>query len=245
MLSSELIETLSSHFVRRVNAIHVEGDAQFMLGWTWFNHHCYDQNQEQLLSSNLTEAFSKLAVKRKAEYLAGRQVALCLFKYSGLNEFSLARNDNGAPGWPPDYVGSISHTADVAVAILACKQQHQIAGIDVENIFDTNMLNQVKSYITTDNEFVNIRDKLSAAELTDEQLGTLIFSAKESLFKALNPVVNMFFDFSAAVITDIKTMDGLFTIRLTRDLGEHWSENTTLRGRYLFAKGKVLTLLIQ
>ena len=69
----------------------------------------------------------------------------------------------------------------------------------------------------------------------------LVFSAKESLFKALYPEVGGFFGFDAAVVSPILS-EGSFEIRLTRDLGGS-SSGTVYTGRAAHADGVLVTLL--
>ncbi|OGT70599.1 MAG: hypothetical protein A3H44_09485 [Gammaproteobacteria bacterium RIFCSPLOWO2_02_FULL_57_10] len=76
---------------------------------------------------------------------------------------------------------------------------------------------------------------------------TLVFSAKESLFKCLFPLVNRFFDFHAAVITPLSsgsTGDGEFRFELLEDLDGEFRTGYRGHGRYAILATHVHTAVI-
>jgi enterobactin synthetase component D len=76
------------------------------------------------------------------------------------------------------------------------------------------------------------------------ELGTLAFSAKESLYKCLYPCSGVFFDFSDAELEWIRVDDdaqGAFGLRLRRTLSDGFPNGMRLSGRYAIELGHVHT----
>jgi enterobactin synthetase component D len=88
------------------------------------------------------------------------------------------------------------------------------------------------------------RHELLAARAAalDEALGvTLLFSAKETLFKCLFPVVRRWFGYDAARIRPNE--DGSFDARLTVALSDGLPAGTVVSGRWTVSAGRVYTAL--
>ena len=74
---------------------------------------------------------------------------------------------------------------------------------------------------------------------------TLIFSAKESLFKALYPHVGDYFDFSAAEVVEINGNVGHFTIKLAQQLTSALKEGMTFKGYFDINADDVTTYIVE
>ncbi len=136
---------------------------------------------------------------------------------------------NRAPVWPEGIVGSISHTADTAYAAIATKEQHKYIGIDIEYFVDKEMRNSIQERIINHNE----SRLLQESELADNCAFTLAFSAKESLFKAIQKEIGSFFDFSAAEITKIDQNASTFNIKLCDPLSPIFYEGRSFTGSFV------------
>jgi 4'-phosphopantetheinyl transferase EntD len=90
-------------------------------------------------------------------------------------------------------VGSISHGASLAVAAVARQCTHAGIGIDVEPIVDAQTYADVAGDVASMQELAVLRTALGA--LTNEALWTLVFSAKESVYKCLFPQTLRFMEF--------------------------------------------------
>ena len=77
----------------------------------------------------------------------------------------------------------------------------------------------------------------------DPELVTALFSAKETLFKALYPSVGRFFGFEAATLSEPPKASSL-TLRLTEPLGANLPAGRCFDIRVQFATDHVLTWLI-
>jgi len=121
--------------------------------------------------------FSRNSKRRNAQFLAGRLAATSVLEDAGSNSFVITTGNHREPLWPPGYIGSISHQEQSSVAI------------------------------------ARQRDICASAKIFPGSLGlgidyqvemTLVFSAKESFFKAAFNSVGYYFDFDAV---SIKSLD--------------------------------------
>ena len=113
--------------------------------------------------------------KRKAEHLAGRIAAvhaLREFGHKTVPGIGVQRQ----PLWPQDLFGSISHSATTALAVVST---HPI-GLDIEAIFTPQTAVELADGIIDNHE----HQILQHACLPFPLALTLVFSAKESLYKA-------------------------------------------------------------
>ena len=72
---------------------------------------------------------------------------------------------------------------------------------------------------------------------------TIIFSAKESLFKALYPYIGRYFDFSAASIIDFSNNNQSFELRLNQSLSKELVKGSRFKGYFSVESNHVLTLI--
>ena len=145
-------------------------------------------------------SLSNAVAKRKAEFLAGRVCAQHALQEIGLNT-EVAIGTNRQPLWPKNIVGSISHSNNTALAAIARKGKLSGLGIDVEHIVDIDTAESMVGQIINDEElkFIQKNNQLDCLMLT------MIFSAKESFFKAVYPTIQKFIDFdtiSLCAVTD-------------------------------------------
>jgi enterobactin synthetase component D len=162
----------------------------------------FAENQEIILNylfKCIPPSIARSVPKRQYEYILGRWGSAILLFDSGCTESeSWIDSVDKRPKWPPGYLGSISHSTD-AVAISLCKIYSTSLlkgiGIDIENIDNSDDYKDALIMCFHVNEI-----KL----LNESEFGLILgFSVKESLFKCLNPIVKIFFDFLDAEITSI------------------------------------------
>jgi 4'-phosphopantetheinyl transferase EntD len=129
--------------------------------------------------------------KRHREFRAGRRVAHQALAQAGCPAHAtpILRGERGQPVWPDGWVGAISHADTWAGALVAPRHRSVGVGLDVESLTRT-VDTDLRSLICVPGELPWVgRDEL--------RLRTL-FSAKESVFKALYPVAGVFLDFHDA-----------------------------------------------
>ncbi|WP_373565121.1 MULTISPECIES: 4'-phosphopantetheinyl transferase family protein [Pseudomonadaceae] len=178
--------------------------------------------------------------KRQAEHLAGRVCAReALYRVTGVASVPAVGEDR-APQWPAQVSGSITHGQDWAAAIVAPTQQWRGLGLDVERLLSSERAERLVGEILTPDELSRI------AHLTPEQRAwqiSLTFSLKESLFKALYPLVLKRFYFQDAELLDLNAEPGGARLRLLVELSEEWPAGSELVGLYAELDNQVLSLV--
>lgn len=182
----------------------------------------------------------KLAVpKRQAEFLAGRYMAKQALADFGYDEQIVAVGPHRSPIWPKQVVGSITHTHKSAVCAMAYKSTISALGVDLEMWLNRKVALEIKSNIIDEGE----ASLLAEADFNLERAVTLIFSAKESLFKALYPDVGQYFDFDTARIIAMNGKKKCFTFQLQETLSEQFKEGYTVNGNFIDDGDSVLTVI--
>lgn len=182
---------------------------------------------------------ARSVAKRQAEFLAGRICArAALQQLEGLN-FSPAIGDDRAPVWPAHISGSITHSTGRAAAIVAKKSHWRGLGMDLENLLNPERAERLAGEILTPPEL-----RRMAAGPSDQLalLVTLTFSVKESLFKALYPIVRQRFYFEHAEVLEWSEA-GEVRLRLLTDLSSEWRNGTELDAQFGIKDGQLLSLV--
>lgn len=177
--------------------------------------------------------------KRQAEFLAGRICArAALLRLDG-QPCVPAIGEDRAPVWPSHITGSITHSTGRAAAIVARKEHWQGLGMDLENLLDPDRAERLAGEILTPPELLRM-----ATTRRDDRalLVTLTFSVKESLFKALYPIVGQRFYFEHAEVLEW-THDGQARLRLLADLSERWRHGSELQAQFGVKEGQLLSLV--
>ena len=155
---------------------------------------------------------SSWVISRRAQFLAGRLAAKAALDSNQKIAHPLVSPANNQvltgkhrePIWPKSVVGSISHSQQTSIAAVSKQHQTKIGlGVDVQSIIDAETRAKIAPSILTLHDEVFI--KQGADCLSAPVLFTLIYSAKESFFKALFNTVGEYFDFDAVSIINIDT----------------------------------------
>lgn len=140
-------------------------------------------------------------VKRQAEFIAGRLCARSILDAYGEGQHVVAVGSHREPVWPAGFIGSITHSSHYAAAI-ACKAEGVAGiGIDVETIIKDEARQAMMDMVVNQKEVSYLRRFENY--LSFDSLLTLIFSAKESFFKAAFPQVKTYFDFDAVEVCEL------------------------------------------
>lgn len=185
----------------------------------------------------------RAVVKRRAEFMAGRFAALQALRALGVGALP-GRNDDGSPRWPAPVVGSITHGAERALCAVASAADFRSLGIDAERLLGPDAAPELRARICAQREREVLAEGVPAPE---SYLISLVFSAKESLYKCLYPLARRFMDFHAArvVAASGRAEPGGLQGELTLELSEPWSEELPagrrFRAVYLLASEHVET----
>lgn len=189
----------------------------------------------------LPESLSRAVPKRKAEFLGGRYCArLALAQVAegrGGVSAPLPIGPQRAPVWPDGYVGSITHTRGYVAAAAARAERVRSLGIDSERIMGAETADNVREMVAVAGEL----EALDGAGLDALQLLTLVFSAKETLYKCLHPLVGRFFGFHEARLCSYDLSSGRYAIELTNGLTDEFGPGARFGGRFVTGDGLVHT----
>lgn len=146
---------------------------------------------------------------RVAEFVTGRWCARQALAAAGVPGVDLPAGDSGAPRWPAGTVGSITHCRGYRAAAVARSHRWAAIGVDAEPALP--LPGGVWETITSAAE----RRHVSALhKWCDLPLDRLVFSAKESLYKAWSTRTATWLDFADVELR--LAADGTFTARLHR-----------------------------
>ena len=123
---------------------------------------------------------------RRADFSSGRRVARCALERVGFEP--VVGRDDRRPVWPPGAVGSITHAAGIALAAVARADAYDGIGVDLEAVDAVSA--RVATRIGTPMEQPTCADGAA-----------LLFSAKESIYKAVNPLVGEYLPFRAVSVS--------------------------------------------
>ncbi|MEX5560288.1 4'-phosphopantetheinyl transferase [Pseudomonas rhodesiae] len=184
-------------------------------------------------------SIQRSVAKRQAEFLAGRVCARAALHQLGHPDCIPAIGADRAPVWPPSVSGSITHSTGHAAAIVGHTAQWRGLGMDLENLLSAERAQRLAGEILTTDELQRM------ARLKPEQVAllvTLTFSLKESLFKALYPLVHKRFYFEHAELLEWSDT-GHARLRLLTDLSHEWCQGTELQGQFALDDGQLLSLV--
>lgn len=177
------------------------------------------------LRASLPHYLNRACHARQNAFLAGRQCASSALADAGfIGQSPLDRLDNGLVDWPDGWVGSISHSRELAICLVSRRHDHRLIGVDIEQMIGTETAYNIVHLIVESHELAAIN------ELYDFQTSvTIIFSAKEALFKALYPATSKFENFDAASLLAASSTSLIFA--LAKDWGHGW-----VRGRHVMVR---------
>ena len=184
-------------------------------------------------------SIQRSVAKRQAEFLAGRLCARAALQQLDQLDCVPAIGEDRAPVWPGHISGSITHSTGHAAAIVGHKAQWRGLGMDLENLLTLERAERLAGEILTTDELQRM------AALPREQIAllvTLTFSVKESLFKALYPIVQKRFYFEHAEVLEWSAA-GYVRLRLLTDLSALWCHGTELEAQFVVDGEQLLSLV--
>lgn len=175
--------------------------------------------------------------KRRSEFLAGRFCARQALAALGVDAETVPIGVDRAPQWPLGVRASISHTAGSAICIATSDPAVAGVGVDVESMLSPATAADVRDSVVNADE-----QALIEASFTDVDLGlTLVFSAKESIYKALYPQVGRFFGFEAVRL--VRCLSGELKLVITHTLSPSVRGGLIIRAGYQVEQASVQTLV--
>jgi 4'-phosphopantetheinyl transferase EntD len=175
---------------------------------------------------------ARAADKRRREFTTVRYCARAALGLLGLPPSPIVPGQRGAPGWPEGVVGSMTHCAGYRAAALAHVRDIATLGIDAE--VHEALPAGVLDLVSLPAERSRLRQL--AADEPGVCWDRLLFSAKESVYKAWYPLTRAWLDFAEADV--VLERSGEFTATLLVP-----APVTGFTGRWLVRDGLMLTAI--
>jgi 4'-phosphopantetheinyl transferase EntD len=156
----------------------------------------FTDSPDALLYPAEAAAVARAVPSRRREFSTARACARAGLTLLGLPPAAITRGDRGAPEWPPGVVGSITHCPGYRAAAVARAADAVALGIDAEP--DSPLPGDVLPLVSSAVERAGLADL--AQTHPDVTWDRLLFSAKESVYKAWFPLQRTFLDFTAAEV---------------------------------------------
>jgi enterobactin synthetase component D len=176
------------------------------------------------------------AAKRKAEHLAGRYLCKKILQRHAL-PCIVPIGAFREPVWPAGWTGSITHSTGMAMSCLSRKSDIALLGIDFESWVDDGLARDIADMIIDRHE----RHILSSGPWQFSEHLSLVFSAKESFYKAAFPVVGRIFDFHCVRMIDIDFPNGQYRFQVMETLAPSLRAGRIVAGAFRCETEGILT----
>ena len=178
--------------------------------------------------------------KRRNEFATARACARDALAKLGMPPVPIVPGLRGAPQWPPGVVGSITHCAGYRASAVARDRDVVTVGLDAEPHDD--LPPGVLGAVASSRE--QARLAALAAARPDVCWDRMLFSAKESVYKAWFPLTHRWLNFEDASV-DIDPVSRTFTARLMVDGPVvNGAALTRFDGRWLVRDGLIVTAIV-
>lgn len=152
------------------------------------------------------------SARKKAEFTLGRAAADRAIRRLGLSQPpTLLKGKKSEPIWPEGFIGSITHCEPWTVAAVARRAEIASLGIDLESVRRMRG-DDISRLVCCDSELAWVGQGIERWQRL-----TMLFSAKEAIFKAFYPACQQFFDFRdvrLAWIAETGRFQGILLVEL-------------------------------
>jgi 4'-phosphopantetheinyl transferase EntD len=198
---------------------------------------CDEAHMDRLgvvLAPQEREYVQRASAGRSREFATARDCARRALAGLGLSPGPIPRAPGGEPVWPPGIVGSITHCAGYRAAAVARSERIRSVGIDAEP--NAPLPAPVRNLVCAEDEIAVL--PRSSTDCYDR----VVFSAKESIYKAWYPVTSQWLGFED-VRVEIHPGTGRFTADFRPGRAEPavWRFPRRLTGRFVVRDGLILT----
>lgn len=190
---------------------------------------CHAEQQVPLFPAE-EAAIARAAVLRRREFVTGRACARAALAELGVDPVGIPRGAGGAPSWPDGAVGSLTHCAGFRAAAVGRAREWRSLGIDAEPC--AALPEEVVALISSAAERRALPTSRAGGRRGDPVDGgsaghsgdhhgarpcdipweTILFSAKEAVYKAWYPLAGRFLDYPDVHL--VVEADGSFAARL-------------------------------
>ena len=183
-------------------------------------------------------AVAQAVASRRAEFTTARSCARAALRRLGAPSSAIPVGEKRAPVWPDGVVGAITHCAGFRGAAVAWRDEVRTVGLDAEP--HGPLPDGVLDAVSDEGERA-VLGRL-AHQRADVPWDKLLFSAKESVYKAWFPLTGRWLGFEDAEL--VPALDGTFRARL-RVPGPvvDGVELASFDGRWVVRDGLVITAI--
>jgi 4'-phosphopantetheinyl transferase EntD len=170
---------------------------------------------------------------RRVLFALGRAAARDALRELGIEDVEVGRGDGGEPLWPKGVVGAISHSPEVAVAVVGRRTDYVGLGVDVEEPARGPTARAAR-LVCRPSEMAWVDPEAGTQRLT------MLFSAKEAVFKALYPIEHVWLGFADAELTWLEERCA-FEARVLKSVGDGYPVGYRLDVNCTVGAGWMLT----
>ena len=217
---------------------------------------CFGDPEDAVLMPGEEAVIARAVDKRRLEYITTRHLARNALGRLGFPPVAIGTGGNREPLWPAGVVGSMTHCRGYRAAAVARLGRADggdgpgaggggraggvtVTGIGIDAEPHGPLPEGVYDTITRPDEMPTLA--ALAAERPDVRWDRLLFSAKESVYKAWFPVARRWLGFGEASVEFVpdEGMSGTFSARILQS----GAPITRMSGRWTIESGLVLTAI--
>lgn len=188
------------------------------------------------------ESIQHSVYKRQMEFFFGRLAARDALYPLGLADEQIPIGLQRQPVWPSGVIGSITHTQGLAAAVATRLGVYRGIGIDAEQVVNPEACQSVSQIVVGRQELNYLH---SLQELSLQVALTIVFSAKESFYKAAYATVGQIFDFSAVQVTGLDMREQRLVLVLNETLSDQFCRGYACKVGFTFVRmDTVLTYVV-
>lgn len=169
--------------------------------------------------------------KRRHEFATARALVRESLAALGITGFSVVHDADRAPVWPEGIAGSITHCDSRACVAIARRAEAGTFGVDIEHRPELPERLWRMVFLAEEQAYLGTLDPALRAKLA-----LVLFSAKESLYKAQHPRTRLYMGFSELRVhvtsLDPGALAGTLGCEFQRDVGV-FARGAVVPGRFL------------
>lgn len=198
-----------------------------------------DVSESTLFPEELV-VISRAVPRRRAEFTTARHCARTALRSLGVPLMPILPGPGGAPSWPEGVVGSMTHCDGFRAAVVTHRGAAASVGIDAEP--RRALPDSVLNVVARPEELLEVARCCRIEPVVPWD--RLLFSAKESVYKAWYPLTHRWLDFGEASIrfdTEARTYTADLLVPGPRVGGRNVA---TFAGRFAVISGLVLSAVV-
>ena len=193
------------------------------------------EDAQGLLFPDEEALIARAVEKRRKEFTAGRTCLRNVLAKLGVSNGPILQNKMRSPRVPRGYTATITHSGELCAAAAVKKGEIEAIGIDVEE--HSALEPNIEKMILVPNEQMMINDLPNRGSVHWDKV---IFSAKESFYKAYFQITEQYLDYLEAEFF-VEPENQSLSCHLLIPSPVSDLEGRTFQGKYKIADGYVFT----